>query len=77
MAGSIDPNIPSCKPILDAHWALRYRRPMAEKTTPKSKAAQERDARLKAALKANLSKRKQQARVRGAQTGNTKEQDDG
>ena len=40
---------------------------MSGKTDPKSprKPDQDRDARLKAALKANLQRRKQQARVRG------------
>lgn len=37
---------------------------MAAKTTPRSKAADGREARLKAALKANLSRRKAQARAR-------------
>ena len=54
---------------------------MTGKTTPKNKAAEDRDARLKAALKANLGRRKAQARARG--TGATgaaeksKGQDDG
>ncbi|MBV1926683.1 MAG: hypothetical protein KUG62_05955 [Rhodobacteraceae bacterium] len=41
---------------------------MADKSTPRSnlKAAQSRDDRLKAALKANLARRKAQARARSA-----------
>ncbi|MEL6566687.1 MAG: hypothetical protein AAF822_02720 [Pseudomonadota bacterium] len=55
---------------------------MTGKTTPKNKAARDRDARLKAALKANLSRRKAQARARdqaatGAQADKPKGQDDG
>jgi len=49
---------------------------MAEKSAPKSKAAEEREARLKAALKANMAKRKAQARARG-DAGKKQEQDDG
>ena len=41
---------------------------MTGKTTPKNKAAVDRDARLKAALKANLARRKAQARARDAST---------
>jgi hypothetical protein len=37
---------------------------MADKTAPQSKAKNDRDARLKAALKANLSRRKAQAKAR-------------
>ena len=37
---------------------------MTGKTTPKNKAATDRDVRLKAALKANLARRKAQARAR-------------
>ncbi|WP_299689403.1 hypothetical protein [uncultured Tateyamaria sp.] len=56
---------------------------MTGKTTPKNKAATDRDARLKAALKANLARRKAQARARsagpqGAETpSKPKGQDDG
>ncbi|MEO0667468.1 MAG: hypothetical protein AAFZ99_06090 [Pseudomonadota bacterium] len=56
---------------------------MTGKTTPKNKAAKDRDARLKAALKANLARRKAQARARsgpasgGETTENSKGQDDG
>ena len=39
---------------------------MAEKPAPKTKAARDREARLKAALKANLARRKAQARARVA-----------
>ena len=53
---------------------------MADKSAPNSKAQDDREARLKAALKANLGRRKAQARARddqgkAEQTG--KEQDDG
>ncbi len=56
---------------------------MTGKTTPKNKAAADRDARLKAALKANMARRKAQARARaatvtGAQAAEkSKGQDDG
>ncbi|MEO9574929.1 MULTISPECIES: hypothetical protein [unclassified Tateyamaria] len=53
---------------------------MADKTAPNSKAKDDREARLKAALKANLGRRKAQAKARtdtdkADQAG--KEQDDG
>ena len=56
---------------------------MTGKATPKNKAATDRDARLKAALKANLARRKAQARARSATPegteaqGKPKGQDDG
>jgi len=53
---------------------------MADKTAPQSKTADDREARLKAALKANLSRRKAQAKAREDkdQAGETpKEQDNG
>ena len=51
---------------------------MTGKPTPKNKATKDRDARLKAALKANLARRKAQARARGgAQAEKPKGQDDG
>lgn len=49
---------------------------MADKYPSKPKAVEDRQARLKAALKANLARRKAQARARNA-TGKSKEQDDG
>ena len=49
---------------------------MAGKSPPKPKPASEREDRLKAALKANLARRKAQARARGA-ADKGKEQDDG
>ncbi|WP_299044103.1 hypothetical protein [uncultured Tateyamaria sp.] len=49
---------------------------MAEKPPSKSKAAEDREARLKAALKANMAKRKAQARARGGAE-KPKGQDDG
>ena len=53
---------------------------MADKPAPRSQSKDDRDARLKAALKANLGRRKAQARAR-ADTGKAdehdKEQDDG
>ncbi|WP_415919724.1 hypothetical protein [Tateyamaria sp. SN6-1] len=56
---------------------------MTGKPTPKNKAANDRDARLKAALKANLARRKAQTRARDAARkgteaeDNAKGQDDG
>ena len=49
---------------------------MADKTAPKTKAPGNRDARLKTALKANLAKRKAQAKARG-DAAKSEEQDDG
>lgn len=49
---------------------------MADKSAPKAKAQNDREARLKQALKANMAKRKAQARAR-AETGKKQEQDDG
>ena len=51
---------------------------MTGKTTPKDKPAEDRNARLKAALKANLARRKAQARARGdTKVDKAKGQDDG
>ena len=53
---------------------------MADKTAPRTKASDDREARLKAALKANLGRRKAQAKARqdgGKADGQGKEQDDG
>ena len=49
---------------------------MAEKSAPKPKTETSRDARLKQALKANMAKRKAQARAR-ADAGKKQEQDNG
>ncbi|MEX0310872.1 MAG: hypothetical protein AB3N17_11590 [Tateyamaria sp.] len=49
---------------------------MADKSARKPKAQDNREARLKQALKANMAKRKAQARAR-ADTGKKQEQDDG
>ncbi len=76
MRGGIAPNRHPCKPILDAKCPLRYRSGMADKTPPKPTAKDDRDARLKQALKANMAKRKAQAKAR-AQAGNKEEQDNG
>ncbi len=76
MRGGIAPNSHPCKPILDAICALRYRSGMADKTPPKASAQDDREARLKQALKANMAKRKAQARAR-ADAGKKQEQDDG
>ncbi|WP_299727026.1 hypothetical protein [uncultured Tateyamaria sp.] len=53
---------------------------MADKTAPQSKAKEDREARLKAALKANLGRRKAQAKARedsGQAENEGKEQDNG
>jgi hypothetical protein len=52
---------------------------MAEKTTPPAKASpvQSRDDRLKAALKANMARRKAQARARAATNAGAKTEDSG
>ncbi|MFL4468843.1 hypothetical protein ACERZ8_02755 [Tateyamaria armeniaca] len=53
---------------------------MADKTAPQSKAKDDREARLKAALQANLGRRKAQAKARkdtGQADDTGKEQDDG
>lgn len=76
MRGGIDPNAPPCKPILDAKCALRYRSGMADKSPSKPTAKGDRDARLKQALKANMAKRKAQAKAR-ATAGKKQEQDNG
>ena len=49
---------------------------MSDKKPPKHKATKDREARLKAALKANLARRKAQVRARG-DTGKAGEQDNG
>lgn len=49
---------------------------MAEKNGPKTKTPDDRNARLKAALKANLARRKAQAKARDS-AAKTEEQDDG
>jgi hypothetical protein len=49
---------------------------MADKSAPKSKTPDDRDARLKAALKANLARRKAQAKARN-DAAKTEEQDNG
>ena len=49
---------------------------MADKTPAKPKPNDDREARLKQALKANMAKRKAQARAR-ADAGKRQEQDDG
>ena len=49
---------------------------MAEKTPPKSQTQDDREARLKQALKANMAKRKAQARAR-AEAGKKQEHDNG
>ncbi|GGX60673.1 hypothetical protein GCM10007385_32430 [Tateyamaria omphalii] len=49
---------------------------MADKSPPKPKAKDDREARLKQALKSNMAKRKAQAKAR-AQVGNKQEQDNG
>lgn len=49
---------------------------MAEKKVPTAKMSSDRDARLKAALKANLARRKAQAKARDG-AAKSKEQDDG
>ncbi|MEM8655413.1 MAG: hypothetical protein AAGF36_11755 [Pseudomonadota bacterium] len=49
---------------------------MADKPAPKSKTQTDREARLKEALKANMAKRKAQARAR-SQAGKKQEQDNG
>jgi len=49
---------------------------MAEKLTPKSKSTQDREDRLKAALKVNLARRKAQAKARDG-AGKVQEQNNG
>jgi hypothetical protein len=49
---------------------------MADKTVPKPKVPGNRDARLKTALKANLARRKAQAKARG-DAAKSEEQDNG
>lgn len=49
---------------------------MAEKNAPKTKTPVDRDARLKAALKANLARRKAQAKARDSAS-KSEEQDNG
>ena len=49
---------------------------MADKSPPKPQAQTDREARLKQALKANMAKRKAQARAR-AEAGKKQEQDNG
>ncbi|WP_223424862.1 hypothetical protein [Tateyamaria pelophila] len=49
---------------------------MSEKNAPKTKTPNDRDARLKAALKANLARRKAQAKARDSAI-KPEEQDDG
>lgn len=50
---------------------------MTKKPTSKGTAAEEREARLKAALKANMGRRKAQARARADKDRNPQEQDKG
>ena len=49
---------------------------MADKSPPKPKAQDDREARLKQALKANMAKRKAQAKARAGE-GKKQEQDNG
>ena len=53
---------------LDAFSPMRYNAPMTRETgsNPKNSAALTRENRLKAALKANMGRRKAQAKARGA-----------
>ncbi|MEL0438265.1 hypothetical protein [Phycobacter sp. K97] len=55
------------KTILDGFFTLRYTRFMADKKSPKTSAQPaNREDRLKAALKANMARRKAQAKARAA-----------
>jgi hypothetical protein len=55
------------KTILDGFFALSYTRFMADKKSPKTSAqSTNREDRLKAALKANMARRKAQAKARAA-----------
>ncbi len=56
---------------LDGFFRVLYRKIMADKKTPKSpaKSGSTREDRLKAALKANLARRKAQAKARAPQAG--------
>lgn len=60
---------------LDGFFWLLYRRSMADKDTPRNKAKTEasREDRLKAALKANLGRRKAQAKARSVQNDGNEE----
>ncbi|WP_186009173.1 hypothetical protein [Tropicibacter naphthalenivorans] len=49
---------------------------MDHKTSPKGKAAQTREDRLKAALKANLGRRKAQTRARAAEKDDSEQKSD-
>ncbi|NRB03445.1 MAG: hypothetical protein HRU30_09285 [Rhodobacteraceae bacterium] len=64
MRGSLDAIERPRKPILDVLPALRYSQLMAGKPSTKTKEAAAREQRLKAALKANLGRRKAQAKAR-------------
>ncbi len=68
MRGLLGINAEGCKSILDGFFALSYRSLMAEKKTPKNAgSAASREDRLKAALKANMARRKAQAKARAVQ----------
>ncbi len=65
MRGLLGINAEGRKSILDGFFALSYRSLMAEKKTPKNdRSAVSREDRLKAALKANMARRKAQAKAR-------------
>lgn len=65
MRGLLGINAEGRKSILDGFFALSYRSSMAEKKTPKNDgSAASREDRLKAALKANMARRKAQAKAR-------------
>lgn len=72
MRGLLGINFGGCKSILDGFFTLSYRSLMAEKKTPKNDgSAAAREDRLKAALKANMARRKAQAKARAQQDQNT------
>lgn len=76
MKGLLGSNEELCKGNLDGFFRLSYTGFMADKKTPKSNGkSAAREDRLKAALKANMARRKSQAKARastsvdGKQTG--------
>ena len=75
--GSLDPIATPRKPILDGAVPLRYANRMARKTSSRKQGTESREARLKAALKANLGRRKAQAKAREAGQETKKDSSDG
>ncbi|MDE4096763.1 hypothetical protein PXK30_00145 [Phaeobacter gallaeciensis] len=65
MRGLLGINAERRKTILDGFFTLSYTRFMADKKSPKTSAqSTTREDRLKAALKANMARRKAQAKAR-------------